>query len=384
MNTYEINDVRKQSDFKSISFSKFQKIKVKKELIQCLISNKIESACYWTAELICAGHFFDLWEAIILFISRYIHLGNPKIPIYIAMRFEKFKEIVMNGYGDNELSLRNNIKIRQLYAEIICVLCSSRKKHTFEPIKIKKEDEFNMAFMSTRLKAPTIKYCASIFKKEDPKELYIATNELSYHISSESKNAVSCCYWLEWILEYEVLCNRRKDKCICERRSFAPVQEKYQTDIVWIVWDIILRECSNKNNELITKIINSLLLIFSIKYTGGVKKRRRFIIYFAISLLTEKIDLDVPMISNQKEIANVIKKINIIYKDIKKNEHSPNTDYLFIEHKEKSNLDKTIERLEKMNKILNGKQNNAIHTDTDNNELNANINVTPQEPVDYM
>ena len=41
--------------------------------------------------------------------------------------------------------MRNNNKIRQIFAEIIIVLCLSRKKHAFEPIKIKKDDYIVMA-----------------------------------------------------------------------------------------------------------------------------------------------------------------------------------------------------------------------------------------------
>ena len=350
MSEVDINDKRKASEFKGVSFSKFQKTKVKKELINCLLAGKVESACYWSAELVCAGHYSDLWDTIILYITRYIHLGNPKLPIYIAMRFETFRNIICNGYADNEILLRNNQKVRQIFAEIAGVLCFSRIKHSFEPIKIKKTEEFNMATMAPRLKAPSIQFASSLFKHGDPKELYIATNEFAYHIGATSKDVVSACYWLEWILEFESICKKKKEQCLCERRTFAPVQDKYQMDPIWIVWDAILCEVGKKDNTLLKKIVQSLLTIFSIKYTSGVKKRRRFVIYFAIALLTEPWDGSTEMINNGSQINQIVKKINTVYKDVKKNEESPNTEYLFA-GTARSNLDKTIERLEKMSAL---------------------------------
>jgi hypothetical protein len=366
MNDTEIHDKRIPIDFKGITFSTFQKSKVIAELISCIVNSKIEPAFYWSSELICAGHFGDVWDVILLYLSKYIHLGNPKLPIYIAKRIEQFKLIVTNGYLENEISMRNNPKIRNLFAEIIAVLCLSRKKHAFETIKIKKVEEFNMAFMASRLKAPTVDFATPIFMKNDPNELFIAMNEFAYHISLKSKNATSACYWVEWLIEYETICKNKKEMCICEPRSFAVVAEKYQKDPIWIVWDAILKECKERKNDIITKIINSLLEVYSIKFTSGVKRRRRFIIYFAISLITDPVDFTIEMLnSSQKlQVEKLVQKINIVYKDIKKNEIIPEDDEPIVgndgnrmERKERTNLEKTIERLEKMNEIMYGKRN---------------------------
>ena len=86
------------------------------------------------------------------------------------------------------------------------------------------------------------------------------------------------------------------------------------------------------------------------RYTSGTKKKRKYLIYFAISLLTDKFESNIDIIENKTTVDNITKKINLIYKEIKKNEQAPVENYLFT-GLEKSNREKTFEKLEALNNM---------------------------------
>jgi hypothetical protein len=353
MNDSEISDKRNKKDFRGITFSKFKKSDAKKELLNSLTHSRLEQACYWSGEYICAGHFLELWEIIILYMTKCIHLGNPKLPLYIQLRFQAFKDILVNGYIDNEMKMRNNNKIRILFAEIISIVALSGKKHNLSVVKIEKGD-FNMSSMPEKLKADNVNYATRIYLKDDPKELFIAINELAYNISKGVRNTIEACYWLEWILEFENICKKeKKNSLFAHNRNIGNVEKKFKVDIVWMLWEIFLLEAVERGG-LTHKIINALLDIFCIHFKSGIKRKRKFLMYNVISLLTETPNFNIQIYTEENKIENIKSKINLIYKQIKKNEVRPNTDYLFNNSFTNSDktLENTIEKLEKMNKIM--------------------------------
>lgn len=341
----EINDIRSPSLLKGISFSNYKKSEVKTAFIDSMKKGKVEPACNWCAELICAGHFMDVWEIILLFVAKYIHLGNPKMLIYLEMRYNIFRNIMAQGHFTSEIQLRNNGSIRKLFAEIVCNITLSNKKPSFEPIRINRVEEFDVTQMTERLKAPNVKYAEAIFQKEDPKELYIAINEFAYNLSAERRNMAAACYWIEWISEFDIICNKRKEPCRLHRRN-VNVENKYMRDIIWIVWDTLNLYCAELNNGYVSKLMEACQSLFSIKYTNGSCRKRRYLLYFAVSLITEPVLSNIEIVANKEVLESVVLNIDSVYKQIKKNEHGPNTDYLFSNLEKQNNFEQSIRRME--------------------------------------
>lgn len=345
----DINDIRGIKDFRTFTFSCYKKTDVRKTLIEVMNNGDIERACYWSAEFICAGQYLDLWEIIILFVGKHIHLGNPKLPVYIDRRFQTFVEIVRNGYSDNELMMRNNQKIRALFAEIIGILCLSKKKPKLEKNKIAKR-EFNITEMNHKFRAPSPDFASRFIRPKDSHELIIPLNELAYNISDTVCNLPEAMYWVDWMHECMKIIRKKREMLKCERREFAVnVDPKLQFDAVWLIWEVILDQSANRS-ELVNRIITSIFNIYCVKFTEGVRNKRVYLIYFAISLLTENVDFKIDVVGNMDIIRKIVGNINVVYKQVKQNEDKPNTDYLFNGVKN-TNLESSIAKMEMLKNL---------------------------------
>lgn len=327
-----IHDKRPEKEFNTTTFSNFKKSEVIKAFIESINSNSIESALSWNVELLCSGRLKDIWDAFLLTMGKHIRCGNPKIALYLVSRFEKFKKIIGIGYGDLEIEVRNNSDMRNLMAEITMVLTLSPKKPPLQMLKVKKGEDYSLEKLGTYLKADSMTWCEPFLRDEDPKEILLAVNEFVYHFSK--KNLLKCCFWIDWIIDFDTLCRKQKKPITICDRDFITVDAKSMGDPIWIFWEVLKRETTHKD------IINALLELFCIRYNFSQKKKRRHLLYLAIEIYTETVDMSVPIIHHMDKIKTVMPQINKFYKLIKKHEQRPEV----ISDKQR-NLMKSIDKM---------------------------------------
>jgi hypothetical protein len=297
----KINDTR--LTFQTTTFSNYKKGHVIKELVKSMYYQKMEEAFFWTGDLLCSGYIVDLWNIYIQFICKYIHVHNPKLPIYLYKKFEEFKSIA-NKKAD--LELRNNDEIRIIFFSITAMLCDCKKDSILDNLK------FDLKLdVDTNLKAPNIQYIQPYFKVGDPKEYFIALNELVYHLK-DTKNKMEVLYWIEWIIEFEQILIKKKKIIGTVQRSFAP-----NNNIIWLIWEILL---SYNADPVLEKIIEALFHLFKIKYSTGTNKKKKCLIHLAVMFIITDVDYQKRLVDNVSIFNNIEKNILITFEQIKKSE----------------------------------------------------------------
>ena len=319
--TTYIDDKRPIGIFSKMTFSGYKTAQAMKKMLESLVMSKVEDACYWTAELICSGHYAELWDTIFLFYGKHVHVANPKMAIYIDNKLSNFKENMNNAANaQTQLEFRNDPSFRRMLCEIVITLCYSDKKFILNYSTVPNED-FELVTLKNNLTASDFSRAEKIIKPDDPRELIVTVNELQICLSSKISSTTRANYWVEWLLEYAKLCKKRKQPCYIQRREHSFVEPKYQRNIVWLIWDAIQNEANERQSSIIIKIINSLQRMFALRYTETNNTRRKCIIYFAVALLTvctPGTAEHIPMIRDKARIECAVSQIDNIFAHVRR------------------------------------------------------------------
>lgn len=267
----DIEDTRRMNEFKSTTYSGLKKTIAKTDLLKCIREKNVVESFTLVADLISAGHYAEIWDCFIMYITKYVHVEYLTIACAVEHNINQFKVIINKAEYDYDiLELRNNGEVRRIFYETVAMLCNAKERI---PMSIPKE-LYTIASMTTKFKAPNTSYC-STFTMDDPIELFPLLNEFAYALTI--KNSLMAIYWMDAVFDFESKYNDvNRSKLVCSPRDLVDGLECVEP--VWFVWEVLLKECNNP-------IVQSLLQLFAFKFSST--KKRKGLLYLAISVLCD-------------------------------------------------------------------------------------------------
>lgn len=314
-------------NFTTHTYSKFQKSKVIKQLSLAIVEGDVQTANFWTAELICSGLCVEWWNVIIESFAKSIHTANVKITTYLAIRHRHFLARLAeeSQTSTNLLWVCNDKALIQTIAEITTIVTTSRKSPSCVKLSVPRSD-LSPEQMQARFSAPSCEFAVDVIEDDDPVELFVPLNELAYTLTIDIQSAV---YWFEWLLLYEHICKTNGEKLVCHSRIELGVPSKYSKDVVWSVWAVILAESKRSCTSVITRLIEDCLKLYLIDFSPTTMRSRRFLVYFAIKLIRQAssiiISMDVPLFEDKQIIDLMSETAPQLYLQIKSNQLTTTT-----------------------------------------------------------
>ena len=317
----KIIDTRKLSDFKKKAFGNYEKSKIALCLDKSILNEKIEQAIFCGLQLFFCGDMKGLWNRLYNLACKQIHIMNPKLPFYLLSRLKLWNGILHQAEVVKDknaiLLLRNNQELRNILVEMITILTISRKAKLETLPRIKKE-EFLVSNFKGKLEADATNYTSNIFKERDPNEIRIVANEMAYHLSN--KNQKKTLYWLSWILEWEKLHISKYKKFDVGTRFYDGVDSKWQKNVIWLIWDIVLKYKKSMCDSDSQSQIDTLLELYLFKFKIGEKARRLNYILWSIKYICFSCDWKIKLVEREYYVFQTILNLNALILRIKKDE----------------------------------------------------------------
>jgi hypothetical protein len=313
------------------TFSGYRKLDVLRELHSALLSEDVDTGCEYSAELVLAGHFVELWNTFIDVASTHIHASSPLLFVYMHVRLTAFRTEA-NALRAHEplLLLREDGGIRDMFTEIVYVIATAPKSSISLKglcVPIHESVLCDIFTIKDRFRAPHRRFVEHLFVPEyDATDLYIACNELAYCVSKRSTEnrdemRMVTAYWIQWICQrVEKIRTRCFDRGT--RLHITDFESGMRTHAVWIIWDIFLQAADTlvEGARLQVKpVLQALMGLFAFKLTAKMVCKKITLLFAAAELLIVPFSVYAPfprIIQNKRDHETILQHSVTIYMDI--------------------------------------------------------------------
>lgn len=305
------------------SYNNYKKSSVFSHWQKQLQIQSYEVACHWTTEIDCSGWQEMLWDKIILFSSKYIHLHSPKLPLLIAKNYMEYLEYHKKHALHStkmEVASCNNQKLRSNLCQVVGLLCLCSKGPVYQLSKVN-ASKIN----KSEIQQNTHPWVA-VHRTSGDMDIIVKLISTMFHYL-ETRCSHKTIYWLSVLLEVEKQSKKQK-KNINMATRIPTVNKLYKAetndkdDWIWLVWDSLLEGCRiHSKPEVCIRSLHALRYLFARNYVRSKKNSRIHILIHAMHIVnTQTLDWTktiYPSTKSQQLIASACKNINIMYKEIK-------------------------------------------------------------------
>jgi hypothetical protein len=311
------------------SFSGYTKSAVFAQWQKCLHKQQYEEACHWTAELDASGWQGEVWQKLILFASKQVHLHCPKLPQLMARNFAYYQlHTLQHGKQPPapQWQPRNHAQLQQNLCQMIGLVTLSSKGpvYALPSVDLTKIDAHELVAGTHAWLVPLVD------EADDPSVVQILSTLLC---QVEAKCTHKIVYWLGVLVEFEKSQKQNKVPVLmAPRKPLLPDEQSYRhvyldaphaSDWVWLLWQALARGSSSSSSSTsgrshYVKTLKALGYLFAFDYSTSKRNGRLPILLHAIQLGYANVNWTQSIYSapNRPLIEKACQNVSMLYANI--------------------------------------------------------------------
>ena len=292
---------------------------------KCLQKQQYEEACHWTAELDASGWQADIWQKLIVYASKHVHMHCPKLPLLLARNYAYYQLYLTQHaqrIGEPTHQPRNHPQLQQNLCQLIGLVTLSSKgpMYTLPSIDVTKVDDRELVIGTHAWLMP--------HKSDaDNKNVLRMLSTMLCHV--ENKCTHKMFYWLSVLVEYDK--HQKKNKApitMAGRKPLLPDDRSYKhvyleganaTDWVWLLWlGLAQGTMAFSKPRACADTLKALCYLFSLDYTTSKRNTRMPLLLHALQLVCADADWGASVYQsvNVDMISKACANVHLLYQDI--------------------------------------------------------------------